>query len=89
MKEVKTPKKPLIYYYMIVIIALLLFNFLAVPFITEREIKDAARGVVLWRISEFEYHIVAHSLCTFRRDGQMTNIGFVRFQDKSSCSFFP
>ena len=47
MKEVKTPKKPLIYYYMIVIIALLLFNFLAVPFITEREIKDVDYGTFI------------------------------------------
>lgn len=31
MNEVKTPKKPLIYYYGIVMLVLMLFNFLAMP----------------------------------------------------------
>ena len=44
MKEVKPSRKPMIYYYAIVVIALLLFNFLAVPFITEREIRDVDYG---------------------------------------------
>ena len=35
MKEVKSPKRPLIYYYLIVMVILLLFNMLAVPWITE------------------------------------------------------
>ena len=31
MNEVKSPKKPLIYYYMIVVLLVLLFNLLAMP----------------------------------------------------------
>ena len=31
MNEVKTPKEPLIYYYAIVLLVLMLFNFLAMP----------------------------------------------------------
>ena len=39
MKEVKSPKRPLIYYYLIVMVILLLFNMLAVPWMTEHQIK--------------------------------------------------
>lgn len=39
MNEVKKPKKPLIYYYTIAIICLLLFNTLAMPWFLERQIK--------------------------------------------------
>ena len=47
MKEVKPSKKPLIYYYTIVLVVLLLFNLLAVPFITERGIKDVDYGTFI------------------------------------------
>ena len=40
MNEVKTPKKPLIYYYVIVMLVLLLFNFLAMPWISQRQIQE-------------------------------------------------
>ena len=40
MNEVKTPKKPLIYYYGIVLLVLLLFNLLAMPWLSQRQIKD-------------------------------------------------
>ena len=36
MNEVKRPKKPLIYYYSIVVLILLLFNFLAMPWIAQK-----------------------------------------------------
>ena len=36
MNEVKTPKKPLIYYYSIALLILLLFNFLAMPWLAQR-----------------------------------------------------
>lgn len=52
MKEVKTPKKPLIYYYMIVIIALLVFNFLAMPLLTERKIQDVDYGTFITMTNE-------------------------------------
>ena len=35
MREVKTPKKPLLYYYIIAMLVLLLFNLLAMPWLTE------------------------------------------------------
>ncbi len=40
MKEVKTPKKPLIYYYGLVLVILFLFNLLAMPWLSEHQIKE-------------------------------------------------
>ena len=40
MNEIKTPKKPLIYYYLVAMLVLLLFNFLAMPWLAEHQIKD-------------------------------------------------
>ena len=39
MNEVKNPKKPLIYYYSIVLICVLLFNLLAMPLISDNQVK--------------------------------------------------
>ncbi|HIV22592.1 MAG TPA: ATP-dependent zinc metalloprotease FtsH [Candidatus Merdiplasma excrementigallinarum] len=47
MNEVKRPKKPLIYYYAIVILILLLFNFLAMPWIAERQIREVDYGTFI------------------------------------------
>ena len=40
MNEVKSPKKPLIYYYGIVLLVMLAFNFLLMPWITQRQIHQ-------------------------------------------------
>lgn len=40
MHEVKKPRKPLIYYYVIVLMVLVLFNFLFMPWVAERQIKE-------------------------------------------------
>ncbi len=40
MNEVINPKKPLIYYYAIVLLVLMLFNFLAMPWIAQRQIRE-------------------------------------------------
>ena len=40
MTEVKSPKKPLLYYYLLVMLVLLLFNLLAMPWISEHQIKE-------------------------------------------------
>ena len=39
MNEVKTPKKPLIYYYIIAMLLLLVFQFLAMPFLSQARIQ--------------------------------------------------
>ena len=40
MQEVKKPRKPLIYYYAIVLAVLLLFNFLLMPWAAERQVQE-------------------------------------------------
>ena len=40
MNEVKTPRKPLIYYYMIALLLVMLFNFLAMPWLAEHRIQE-------------------------------------------------
>ena len=47
MNEVKTPKKPLISYYLIVLICLFLFNALAMPWLAERRIKEVDYGTFI------------------------------------------
>ena len=44
MNEVKQPKKPLAYYYGIVLVVLLLFNLLVMPMITNAQIKEVDYG---------------------------------------------
>ena len=40
MNEVKSPKKPLLYYYFVAMLIVMLFNFIAMPWISEHQIKD-------------------------------------------------
>ena len=40
MNEVKSPKKPLLYYYVVALLVVMLFNFIAMPWISEHQIKD-------------------------------------------------
>ena len=47
MNEVKQPKKPLIYYYLVVLLILGLFNFLAMPWFLERQIQEVDYGTFM------------------------------------------
>lgn len=47
MNEVKTPKKPLIYYYGIVLLLLMLFNFLAMPWLAQRQVSEVDYGTFM------------------------------------------
>lgn len=47
MNEVKKPKKPLIFYYAIVLIVLLLFNMFVMPLITSGKVKDVDYGTFM------------------------------------------
>lgn len=40
MNEVKSPKKPLLYYYFVTMLLVLLFNFIAMPWMAEHQIKE-------------------------------------------------
>ena len=47
MNEVKQPKKPLIYYYLVVLLILGLFNFLAMPWFLQRQIQEVDYGTFM------------------------------------------
>lgn len=52
MKEVKTPKKPLIYYYGIVLLVLMLFNVFVTPMLMERQVKEVDYSTFMSMIEE-------------------------------------
>ena len=47
MQEVQKPKKPLIFYYGIVILILLLFNFFAMPWLAQRQVREVDYGTFI------------------------------------------
>ena len=47
MEQVKRPKKPLMFYYTIVLIILILFNIIAMPYIKEQQIKEVDYGTFI------------------------------------------
>ena len=47
MQEVKKPKKPLLFYYAIVLLVLLLFNFLAMPWLAQRQVQEVDYGTFI------------------------------------------
>ena len=52
MKEVKTPRKPLAIYYAIVLLMLLLLNFVLLPWMEERQIKEVDYGTFMTMTEE-------------------------------------
>lgn len=47
MKEVKTPKKPLIFYYFIALVAIILFNSLVMPMFMKMSIVEVDYGTFM------------------------------------------
>ena len=52
MKEVKTPKKPLIYYYGIVLLVLIVFNLVVSPILMEHQVEETDYGTFMSMINE-------------------------------------
>lgn len=52
MKEVKSPKKPLIYYYGIALLAIFLFNILVMPLIAQEKVKEVDYGTFMSMIEQ-------------------------------------
>ena len=50
MKEVKSPKKPLLYYYGIVLLVIMLFNLLVTPLLNRRSIEEVDYGTFMSKI---------------------------------------
>ena len=48
MKEVKTTKKPLAYYYGIVLIMLIVFNLVVTPILMEHQVKETDYGTFIF-----------------------------------------
>ena len=47
MNEVKKPKKPLVFYYILVLVAMLLINMLLVPYLAEKQVKEVDYGTFM------------------------------------------
>ena len=47
MKEVRPPKRPLIFYYCVAMLILLLFNFLAMPWMARQQIQEVDYGTFM------------------------------------------
>lgn len=54
MNEVKKPRKPLIYYYVIVLLVLMLFNFVAMPWLLERQVQEVDYGTFVTMLENKE-----------------------------------
>ena len=52
MKEVKSPKKPLIYYYGIALLVIFLFNMLVMPLIAQEKVKEVDYGTFMSMIEQ-------------------------------------
>ncbi|RKQ23342.1 MULTISPECIES: ATP-dependent zinc metalloprotease FtsH [Clostridia] len=52
MQEVKSPKRPMIFYYIIVLVAILCINFLLLPALEQRQIKEVDYGTFMTMIDE-------------------------------------
>ena len=58
MNEVKNPKKPLVFYYCIAMLAVILFNVLIVPWMLERQIVEVDYGTFMSMTSESNIGLV-------------------------------
>ena len=52
MKEVKSPKKPLLYYYGIVLLILVIFNVIVTPMITKSMVREVDYGTFMSKIED-------------------------------------
>lgn len=52
MQEVKSPKRPMIFYYIITLVAILCINFLLLPALEQRQVKEVDYGTFMTMIDE-------------------------------------
>lgn len=60
MEELKTPKKPLVYYYGIIVMLLLLFNFWVMPHLSKRQVQTVDYGTFMNMTQNQEIHDKLH-----------------------------
>ena len=58
MNEVKPPKRPLIFYYCVAVLILLLFNFLAMPWMAQRQIQEVDYNTFVEMLDEQQVGLV-------------------------------
>lgn len=54
MQEVKNPKKPMIFYYLIVLLVILSLNFIVLPIFTEHQVKEVDYSKFMQMINKKE-----------------------------------
>ena len=97
MKEVKKPKKPLIFYYLIVILALMLFNALVMPWFTQGQIQEVdygtfmdmtkAKEIGLVEVQDNQILFTDKDETTVYKTGVMFDPGLVDRLDESGATF--
>ena len=97
MKEVKQPKKPLIFYYLIVILALMLFNALIMPWFTQGQIQEVdygtfmdmtkAKEIGLVEVQDNQILFTDKDETTVYKTGVMFDPGLVDRLDESGATF--
>ncbi len=54
MQEIKKPKKPIIFYYTLVLVVLLVINFFLMPFVAQRQVQEVDYGTFMKMTEEKE-----------------------------------
>ena len=62
MKEVKSPKKPLIYYYGIVLLIIFLFNMIVSPMLMKSTVKEVGYNEFLTMLNESKIEAARHEV---------------------------
>ena len=85
MNEVKSPKKPLLFYYGVVLLILMLFNFLAMPWLAQRQVREVDYGTFMTMTEEHQIGQVEvqenQILFTDRESGQIYKTGVMNDPD--------
>ena len=85
MNEVKSPKKSLLYYYGIVLLVLMLFNFLAMPWLAQRQVREVDYGAFMTMTEEKQIGQVevqeSQILFTDKDSGQIYKTGVMNDPD--------
>ncbi len=84
MKEVKSPKKPLIYYYGIVLLIIFLFNMIVSPMLMKSTVKEVGYNEFLTMLNESKIEIVQeedNQILFVDRDGKYYKTGVMNDPD--------
>ena len=83
MNEVKSPKKPMMYYYAIVILVILALNFLAVPWLSQRQVKEVDYGTFMKMIEEKNSAQVKFEECNIKNNNLQKQIVELKEQNET------